>query len=318
MPPISESQKKLRHQGKSTVAIERCLSYEENIPKLLSPRIAELCGERIKNRRIFLKINMVDYREGRPLTTDPRLIEALVDMFIGLGANTVAVGDGPALNRDTDYLLEATGIGHCLKKKGLRFVDLNIDDLQKVENPLQFTGLDHFLLPRSVMESELVVSVPKLKTHRWSRFTASMKNLFGVVPGRRYGWPKSLLHQKGVDFSIVDLVASVKPGLCIVDAITAMEGEGPLSGEAVESGFLLAGTDPAAVDATAARSIGIDPSVVRYIQLAGAVIGNIDPEEIDLTGTPLSEISRKFILPARFNHPENSAEAQRQSEFGAT
>ena len=74
--------------------------------------------------------------------------------------------------------------------------------------------------------------MPKLKTHHWAGMTCSMKNLFGVVPGAVYGWPKNVLHQHGIDDSIVDLVATVRPGLTIVDGIVGMEGDGPDHGHA--------------------------------------------------------------------------------------
>lgn len=318
LPAVTDIQRSHRRQGKSTVVIQRCLSYEEKIVDLIAPWVSRLDRLQIKNRKIFLKVNMVDFYEGRPLTTNPAMIEALIDVLAGLGAASIQVGDGPALNRDTDYLLSATGIGACCQRKKVQFVDLNIDDLDKVDNVTGFTRLEHFLLPRSIVTADLVVSMPKLKTHRWSRFTASMKNLFGVVPGRRYGWPKSLLHQCGVDNSIMDLVATVKPALCVVDAVTAMEGEGPLSGDAINSGFIVIGEDPAAVDSVCARAIGIDPDLVKYLLMAEQVIGNIRLNDILLEGDSLESVTRKFRLPARFNQPLNAAEARRQSEFGAT
>lgn len=313
----TEAQKALRKSGKSTVVIRRCQSYDEDIVGLLAKDF-EYLKEKVSNRKVFLKVNMVDFREGKPLTTNPHIIAALIKIFSALGAANIAVGDGPALNRDTDYLLEVSGIGQCCKQENVPFVDLNIDDIIKVENPLGFTGLDHFLFPKTVAEADFIVSVPKLKTHRWARFTGSMKNLFGVIPGRRYGWPKSLLHQKGVDFSIVDLVASVKPSFSVVDAVVAMEGEGPLSGNAINSGLIVFGEDLAAVDSICARTMSIDPELVMYMQLAEQVIGNTQLADIEVIGGPLDSVTKAFVLPEFFRLPQNSKDAQRQSQFGAT
>ena len=78
--------------------------------------------------------------------------------------------------------------------------------------------------------ADLVVSLPKLKTHHWAGVTLAMKNLFGVMPGVAYGWPKNVLHHAGIPGSILDINAAVKPALAIVDGIVGMEGDGPIMG----------------------------------------------------------------------------------------
>ena len=118
--------------------------------------------------------------------------------------------------------------------------------------------------------------MPKLKTHHWAGMTCSMKNLFGVVPGAVYGWPKNLLHMRGIHESILDLTATVRPSLAIVDAITAMEGDGPIMGKPRALGFIAMGTDPVAVDATCARIIGLAPEKIGYLQHGRGFLGNID------------------------------------------
>ena len=90
-------------------------------------------------------------------------------------------------------------------------------------------------LPRTVLEADFLVSMPKIKTHHWSGVTLSMKNMFGVVPGARYGWPKNILHWKGIQESILDLCATVPIHFVIADGIVAMEGNGPLNGTASSS-----------------------------------------------------------------------------------
>jgi uncharacterized protein (DUF362 family) len=72
--------------------------------------------------------------------------------------------------------------------------------------------------------------MPKVKTHHWTGVTLSMKNMFGVVPGSRYGWPKNVLHWAGINESILDICATVRPHFVIADGIIAMEGDGPLNG----------------------------------------------------------------------------------------
>ena len=87
-------------------------------------------------------------------------------------------------------------------------------------------------LPQSLRRADLIVSLPKMKTHHWAGVTLSMKNLFGVMPGVCYGWPKNVLHHAGIRQSILDINAAVRPHLAIVDGIIGMEGDGPIMGTA--------------------------------------------------------------------------------------
>jgi uncharacterized protein (DUF362 family) len=138
--------------------------------------------------------------------------------------------------------------------------------------------------------------MPKLKTHHWAGLTCSMKNFFGVVPGAVYGWPKNLLHIKGIHASILDLVATIRPALTIVDGIVGMEGDGPIMGRARPVGFVALGTDLPAVDATCARVIGVDPEKVPYLSAAGHFLGNIDAGRIEQRGERPERFRTEFDL----------------------
>ncbi len=154
-------------------------------------------------------------------------------------------------------------------------------------------------LPQAVLEADVVVSMPKLKTHHWAGITCSMKNLFGVVPGAVYGWPKNLLHFRGIDESILDLVATVRPHLAIVDGVVGMEGDGPIMGDAKPAGVVLMGRDVVAVDASAARVMGLRPEGVRYLAEAARFLGNLDVARIPMRGEPLERFVTPFdVLPA--------------------
>jgi hypothetical protein len=102
-----------------------------------------------------------------------------------------------AKQRDTYLVLAESGLEAQLRSQKLAFVDLNRDVLIKVATRANYTGLDHLWLPRTVLASDFVVSMPKMKTHHWAGVTLSMKNMFGIVPGTKYGWPKNILHWKG-------------------------------------------------------------------------------------------------------------------------
>ncbi|HEY9869821.1 MAG TPA: DUF362 domain-containing protein [Candidatus Obscuribacterales bacterium] len=300
---VSPDQRTSRVKGDSTVAILSVDSYEQDFSKSLTSLLSTMPVPSLKGKKVVIKPNMVDFNPGKPLCTDPAMIELAARVADALGAKEIVVAEGPGHFRDTEFLLETSGIGRQLKKTGLPFVDLNVDELEKVENRHGFTRLEYFYLPRTITDADVVISLPKLKTHHWVGVTASMKNFFGVVPGRKYGWPKNLLHIEGIGRSIIDVVRLMPPHLAIVDAIVAMEGDGPLNGSAKRSGFVAAGSDLAAVDATCTRAMGVDPFTLPYLRLAGEVIGNIDRANITVLGTTLESITRTFQMPAIYKDP---------------
>ena len=138
--------------------------------------------------------------------------------------------------------------------------------------------------------------MPKLKTHHWVGATLSMKNLFGVLPGVYYGWPKNVLHYAGINESIVDITATVRPHLAIIDGIVGMEGDGPIMGTAKTVGAIVMGTNLPAVDATAARLMGIDPWRLAYLAAASGRIGPIAERHIAQRGESIGSLARSFAL----------------------
>jgi uncharacterized protein (DUF362 family) len=145
----------------------------------------------------------------------------------------------------------------------------------------------------------MVVSLAKLKTHHWAGVTLCMKNLFGVMPGWAYGWPKNLLHWAGITESILDINATVRPGLGIVDGIVGMEGDGPIMGSPVHAGVLVMGRSLTAVDATCCRIMGIDPGRVEYLRRAEGWLGPVREASIAQRGEAISSVRRKFLLVSR-------------------
>ena len=216
------------------------------------------------------------------------------------GAAEVVVGEAPGHQRDIEYLVTATGLSDHLREHRIRFVDLNTDDVEWRELASNFTGIGRMALPASVLNADLVVSMPKLKTHHWAGMTCSMKNLFGVVPGAVYGWPKNLLHQHGIYDSIVDLVATVRPGLTIVDGIVGMEGDGPIMGTPRGFGVLAMSRDLIAADATCARVLGFDAAKLPYLETAGRFLGNLDERRIDQRGEAPARFATRAVVLDHF------------------
>jgi uncharacterized protein (DUF362 family) len=239
---------------------------------------------RARGASVLLKPNLVEAHVGRPINTDPRFIAAVVEVFQRLGASEVVVGEGPGHMRDTEAILELTGLEEHLHPHGVRFVDLNVDEGVFVPTLRNFTKLGSVPIARSVMQADLVVSLPKLKTHHWVGATLSMKNLFGAVPGALVGWPKNPLHWAGIPNSIADIWSCIQPGFAIVDGIVAMEGDGPIMGTPVPQGAVFLSDNLPALDAHLARLMGLDASAMGYLNRALALGGTTSSWRTEAVG----------------------------------
>jgi uncharacterized protein (DUF362 family) len=283
------------HPATSTIAILPASRYDLDLSDVVGRGLAMLKID-VRGKRVLLKPNMVEYAASRVINTDPALVAGAAQALLRAGAASVVVAEGPGHRRDIEYLLTATGLHDYLRDVGVRFVDLNHDDVRAVSLGSRFTELTELQLPVELLRADLVVSMPKLKTHHWAGMTGSMKNFFGVVPGAVYGWPKNILHWRGIDNAIVDLVATIRPGLAIVDAIIGMEGDGPIMGTARPVGCVMMGQDPVAVDASCARVMGLEPERMTFLQMAREFLGNLDAGRIEQRGERLERFQTPFAV----------------------
>jgi uncharacterized protein (DUF362 family) len=298
----------------STVSVLPVPGYDRLDARALAAAVPATHGPRIRGRRVLLKPNLIEFDRARPIHTDPRLIAAAIDAFGQLGAADVVVAEGPGHRRDTDYLLGASGLGEVVRHAGVRFVDLNLDTSRPHPIPGGgLTRLEFLHLPRTLTEADYVVSMPKMKTHHWVGVTLSLKNLFGVLPGTAYGWPKNFFHWIGIPASILDVNRTVMADLAIVDGVVGMEGDGPLNGQAVKSGVAVVGEALAAVDATCCRLMGIDPTTVPYLAEAAAHHGSIAMADITVEGAPLLSVARSYTLAPTFRSVRGTHQFRRIS-----
>ncbi|HEX6440110.1 MAG TPA: DUF362 domain-containing protein [Candidatus Binatia bacterium] len=278
----------------------QALRYDLSLREIITKGV-RLCGLEVKGKTIVLKPNLVEFDPGGVINTNPLVIEAAIDCFRTLGARQVLVAEGPGHRRDNEYLLAASGIYAVIKEHRVAYVDLNTDDIRPTRLLSSFTKLEQLYLPETLYNADLIVSMPKLKTHHWAGVTLSLKNMFGVVPGSVYGWPKNILHWQGIHNSILDINSSLPVRqFAIVDGIVGMEGNGPLQGQAKESGVLIFGKDLVAVDATAARLMKIEPKKIKYLAQAGEFLGNVNHEKIEQIGENLDRLQKDFQVIEEF------------------
>ena len=301
-----------RRQPRSRVAILGAESYSHNLENILHSGF-ELFHLDLRGKTVLLKPNLVDYIPGNHINTHPLLVAAAVECFRRLGAKNVLVGEGPGHQRDTELVLLESGFSEELRHLKAHFVDLNRDELIMTPLLATYTGMKHLWLPRTVLEADFVVSMPKVKTHHWSGVTLSMKNIFGVVPGAKYGWPKNILHWKGIQESILDICATVPVHFVIADAIVAMEGNGPLNGHPRPLNRIVLADDPVAADATCARLMGLDPTRITHIRIGAQFLGNVSIERIDQVAEAVCAPANPFEVVPEFQHLRATGSAQRDS-----
>jgi uncharacterized protein (DUF362 family) len=285
----------------SRVAIRRVNSYQADLAAILYESIKEF-DLPVRGKTVLLKPNLVGLDPHGVINTHPAVIAAARETFLRLGADKVFIGDGPATERDTIAVLESLKLREYAGPLSGIFVDLNLDDVERVRLKTHASRLKELYLPKTVLGVDFLVSLPKLKTHHWAGVTLSLKNMFGVVPGGCYGWPKNVLHWAGIDNSVLDINATVRPDFAIVDGIVGMEGNGPIQGIPKPCGVLILGDDPVAVDATGARVMGLLPEKIRYIAQASTLLGHIDPEKIRQLGETVASVRTPFSVLDNFRH----------------
>jgi uncharacterized protein (DUF362 family) len=293
--------KVIRRRERSRVAILHADSYSQDLEQILR-RGLDLFGLDLRGKSVLMKPNLVDYIPGNHINTHPLLVAAAAECFRRLGARSVVVAEGPGHQRDTGLVLFESGFEEQLRDLKLPFIDLNRDELVKTPLLATYTGMNYLWLPRAVFEADFVVSMPKVKAHHWSGVTLSMKNMFGVVPGARYGWPKNILHWKGIQESILDVCATLPVHFVIADAIMAMEGNGPLNGTPRPLNRIVLADDPVAADATCARLMGLEPDRVTHIRVGAQFLGNSSEQRIQQLAEAVSAPLVSFTMVPEFEY----------------
>jgi uncharacterized protein (DUF362 family)/NAD-dependent dihydropyrimidine dehydrogenase PreA subunit len=243
----------------SAVAIAECRDYEyERVESALS-RAMELLGgiERWvrSGQTVFLKPNMLAAKEPcRAVTTHPVLVEAVVREVQRVGAKAV-IGDSPAgVLSSIDRYWTNTGFGDVAQRTGAQ-----IKKLEGAGVSLRRVNGRDYYIASPVADADVVINLPKLKTHGLTVLSAGVKNTFGVIPGfKKAEYHKQAPKPRPFSEIVVDVYQAVQPAITILDAITALEGDGPsTSGVPRDIGLLLAGSDAVALDSVVGRIVGL-------------------------------------------------------------
>ena len=271
--------------------------------------------------RILLKPNLV--AEGPTFTTKPSVVKTLAQLMQRSGKE-VSIGEGSAaangfnvkgavtyrtrnremLDRMQQYVFDTLGYSELAKSLRIPLVNLHSGELGEVEVANGFV-FDTLTLHQSLIDTDLLCSVPMMKTHVLATVTLGMKNLIGLYPGTVYYSVRAWLHDQaamaespGIAFETIDMVRASKLGLTVVDASTAMEGDGPSGGALVPMNLIVAGTNPLATDLVAADLMGIGPSEVPTFTWAyRAGLGPATVADVEVRGAKLDDVRHPFVKP---------------------
>lgn len=278
---------------RSPVAVLRVAKYEVDLLAALREG-AQLCSWNLRGKHVLIKPNLVEFSDQTCINTDPRLVAAAVELARSLGAGSIRIGEGPGHRRDTWALAEQAGYFREIAGFEKLFVDLNRDRV--TAKPGMFES-GRIWVAETAAAADVIISMPKVKTHHWAGATLAMKNLFGVVPGAIYGWPKNPLHYLGIDESIAGLHRIFRRTMAIADGIVGMEGNGPIQGTPRRLGAVVMSGDALAADATCARLMGIEPGRLGYIRLSEG-FGRWREEGIEERGENWKRMWQPFSVPA--------------------
>lgn len=283
----------------SQAFVAKVPDYQFDIAGVIVRGMRELgvSPEELRGKRILLKPNLVETAVAAPhINTHPLVLRGTIEAFLTLGAASVMVAEGPGHRRDTLAVYEESGLADVLTEDRIPFHDLNYITGYDLPNAGRQSTMKILTFPALFKEVDWIVSVAKMKTHHWAGATLSMKNLFGVMPGIYYGWPKNVLHQAGIENSILDINATLRPHFAVVDGIVGMQGDGPIMGDPKRAGVLVMGRNLAAVDATCCRIMGIDPYKVSYLERADNWLGPIGERAIEQRGETTVSVRTNFDL----------------------
>jgi uncharacterized protein (DUF362 family)/Pyruvate/2-oxoacid:ferredoxin oxidoreductase delta subunit len=273
----------------TTVAIQSCNSYK---PEILDEKINNIVGllggiEKFvrPGQKVLLKPNLLSAKNpNRAITTHPEIVAAVARIVRRAGGE-VQVGDSPGgAKRGVKRVWENTGMLDMANREGIELVNFEASGVEKFNIDGRI-----YHLAKPAIEADLIISLPKLKTHVLTLFTGAIKNMFGLVPGfRKANYHKE--YPKSADFAqvVVDIISLKTPALTIMDGILAMEGDGPSSGTPRWANLLIASPDPVALDTVASEIIGLDHQKVPTTKIAsdaGLGIGWL--EAIDILGENL-------------------------------
>ena len=246
--------------------------------------------------RVVVKPNLARMAtSGSGIVTDARATEAVAKLVLDLHPASVVIAEGTAVGYDdgclsTEEIMDLSGTREIARRLGIPCVNLNADEPVAVEVP-EPRAMDRILIAKTILESDVIVSVPVLKTHARANATISLKNMWGTLVGTE----KRAGHMLGINNALVDLFSVLRPSYTVIDASVAMEGLWRSPEDAHMMGLILAGRDALAADLVGCALMGIHPYSVFYLRELTSQPGEVHGlADIDIVGESLEAHAREF------------------------
>lgn len=281
----------------ATVTLAHCNAYNAELPSALEALLEPLGGMRAfvtPGQTVLIKPNMLTHRHpDQAVTTHPELVRAIIRAVKTAGGAPV-IGDSPASAVRIDRVMEDTGFVALCREEDVPL--MRFEAAGSV--PCNQAGFS-FNIAKPIRDADVVINVPKIKTHTLTTLTAAIKNTYGAIPG----YQKALLHKRYAnpqDFGklLWAIYQAVAPDLHIADGIVGMEGAGPAGGTPVNLAFLAAASDGVAMDLAISRLLGIDPRTVPYLPPSITPPDPVTPalQDTHFNNTPVH--ARTIALPS--------------------
>ncbi|AKB75512.1 Iron-sulfur cluster-binding protein [Methanosarcina lacustris Z-7289] len=268
-------------------AIKEALDLIGGLESIISP-----------GNRVLLKPNVLAIRPPEDaVTTHPAVVSAMCELVLEAGGIPV-IGDGAGITKPghttTTEAFRTSGIESIASAFGAELINFETSGYTEVSVPdaRQFPRL---YIAKAVLEADVVISLPKLKTHELTLYTGAVKNLFGIIPQKNRKQAHALEDRGLFGNAVVDIYSIVKPHLAVMDGVFGMEGNGPSNGTPVFAGVVMASYDCVALDIVASELIGIDPLKVPTNK--AALSRGFGTEHPEVVGTPMEEVKIRFKRP---------------------
>lgn len=273
--------------SKAKDAIRKSLDLIGGLEAIISP-----------GNRVLLKPNVLSIRPPEDaVTTHPAVIAAMCELVKEAGGIPL-IGDGSGITKpgstSTSQAFKVSGIEDVASSYGAELINFETSGYIEVDVPdaRQFSRLH---ISKAVLDADVIISLPKLKTHELTLYTGAVKNFFGIIPQKTRKQAHALEDRGRFGNAIVDIYSIARPHLAVMDGIVGMEGNGPSSGTPVSSGVIMASYDCVALDIVASELIGIDPTKVPTNK--AALSRGFGTEHPEVVGTPLDKVKVRFKRP---------------------
>jgi uncharacterized protein (DUF362 family)/Pyruvate/2-oxoacid:ferredoxin oxidoreductase delta subunit len=279
------------------VAIIKCASYHPpEVEQALKAALSALGGlsQFIKpGQKVLIKPNvLMGKAPDNAVTTNPAIISAVIKEVVKAGGIAL-VGDSPGdTHSNVIQTMEITGIKPAVENAGGKMVYFQHEGVIQVKSPSHNKMMPVLTLAKIIETVDVIINLPKLKTHNLTGYTGAIKNMFGTVPGFNKTKFHNQLHEvKDFSAALVDILEITKPALNVMDAVIGMEGPGPSNGQPRKMGAIIASTDAVALDTIASYLIGYDPKQIETTATAyKRGLGEMDLAKIKVLGARLEEL----------------------------